>query len=811
MAVSFRSLADLPGVKAALALSGGILLADALPHTCHLAPAAGLALLSAWLAVWIAGRRRGRRHEALSGLLLMGLLAAAGCAWAGCSLADVDVTLLALADTREQHELTVVVTDEPRRMPTSMAFDARVLMLHGDRDTLLQARTVVRYSTSTYDAGDTLADVQVGDTLRITASIRTPRPAVNLHGFDHRRWLELQGVTATLAVHTGGGLRITGRPSGPAPIRAALLAVRRHVRLAIRTHFRGERADVMAGLLLGERGGIDDETNEDFRNAGVYHILSVSGSHVAVVLMALWLALGRMRRSAKTWVVLPLLVFYSALTGGDAPVVRSVVMAALLLAGTVWQRITNPVNGLAVAAIVILIMHPLALFDIGFQLSFAAVFALLVFHPVVTAWLGRVLPRVSGHPVAGRIVSLLAMTFVAQAGTTPLIMAVFGQFSIASFVANLVVVPLVSLVIAASLPALLTFGLGSWPSSAFAAVADAALAGAMQASAVFARLPLAVVSTGVWPAWAAIGFTGLWFFVFHSAARIRQRAVIAVLAAAAVLAPMAIHAVRVDPGLVVTAVDVGQGDCILIETPGGRRLLVDAGPGGRSGDAGRKVIVPWLRARGITSLDVLVITHPDDDHLGGAASLLSLVRVGAVWRSGAWPCTPATRAFDSLLAAQSVPATSLVAGATPPVDSLLRIHVLWPDSTEATAPASNATSLVLWLVHGSCSILLMGDAEAEAERAIVERHGAWLAGSLIKLGHHGSRTSSTPGLLSAVHPSQVVITCGRLNRFRHPHRDVLRRLTTARVFRTDLDGAVRCSSDGRGITVHTMLAGAAAD
>ena len=152
-------------------------------------------------------------------------------------------------------------------------------------------------------------------------------------------------------------------------------------------------------------------------NAGVYHILSVSGSHVAVVLAALWLALGRMRRSRKTLVVLPILVFYAVLTGGDAPVVRSVIMAAMLLLGGLWQRVTNPVNILAVAGLLILALNPLDLFDIGFQLSFAAVFALVVYHPIVVQHLHLKAPRAMEHPLGRPLLSMLAMTFVAQAGT----------------------------------------------------------------------------------------------------------------------------------------------------------------------------------------------------------------------------------------------------------------------------------------------------------------------------------------------------------------------------------------------------------
>ena len=264
--------------------------------------------------------------------------------------------------------------------------------------------------------------------------------------------------------------------------------------------------------------------------------------------------------------------------------------------------------------------------------------------------------------------------------------------------------------------------MGAWPASWFAATSDVSLAAVLWASDFLGRLPLAVLYTGVWPAWMAVGFAALWGWMFHSPWRIPQRAFIALLIAGCSWVAASPAAVEERPVLHVTFIDVGQGDCILVESPGGHRMLIDAGPSGRSGDAGRRIVAPYLRARGITELDALIITHPDDDHLGGAASLLAMMRIGRVYRSGSWPATAATMEFDSLVRLRSAAGPRLGAGAALALDDAMRAYILWPDSAHADAPASNNTSIVMKLEYGATSILLTGDAEMEVEGDLVRRY-----------------------------------------------------------------------------------------
>jgi competence protein ComEC len=248
-----------------------------------------------------------------------------------------------------------------------------------------------------------------------------------------------------------------------------------------------------------------------------------------------------------------------------------------------------------------------------------------------------------------------------------------------------------------------------------------------------------------------------------------------------------------------TFLDVGQGDCVLVEWPGGK-MMIDTGPSSRSGDAGRKVIVPYLRYCGVTSIDALLITHPDDDHLGGAVSVIDAITVQHVYRSGAWPVNQQTAAFDSILRERNIPVDQLHSGHMLQFNKV-RMYVLSPDSLASTGAACNNTSIVLRVLYGNVPMLLTGDAENKPEGRMIRRYGGMLSTKLLKLGHHGSRTSSTEEFLDVVCPAEAVISCGRLNRFKHPHPMTLKRTACsgARIHRTDIEGAVIFETDGRSL------------
>lgn len=611
--------------------------------------------------------------------------------------------------------------------------------------------------------------------LRLTLRLHRARGFRNPGTFDHGAYLARQGVHVV-----GTGRAHTVEPlEPPAPTRAT--RARRRAVAMLQAALPPASAALLAGLLLGERTALPPELDRSFRAAGVSHILAVSGFNVALLAGAVWVALGAVgvpRRVTAAGALAAVLAF-AAVVGPEPSVLRATLMAALVLGALVLDRQAAVVNSLALAALAILALRPADLHDPGFQLSFAAT-AGIVAAPI---------PR-------GRLAGALAVSAVAQAAVLPVTLAHFNQVSTLGLLANLVVVPLAALATILGLAGLAT-GLAS-------EVAGHALLGATWpvllllrgAVALAASVPWAVIHLPAPGPFACALYAlalGLGLAAWRTGredGRRARRTGTAALALGVAAAALALWpALRAADGrLRVVVLDVGQGDAIVVEGPDGRVVLVDAGSGGPYRlDAGERVVAPFLWNRGHLRLAGTVTTHPDSDHAGGMAAIHRLFPVGERW--------DVTRPLREPLALGGVLITPLNGGAGP-----------WGP---AAGESDNDRALVLRVDYGLASFLLASDIEAAAERRLAAA-GAVLAATVLKVPHHGARTSTGPLLAAAVRPSVAVVSVGARNAYGHPDPGVLARLAAAgaRIFRTDRDGAVVLETDGRVLDVRRWATGA---
>jgi len=479
--------------------------------------------------------------------------------------------------------------------------------------------------------------------------------------------------------------------------------------------------------------------------------------------------------------------------GGRPSVIRATVMGVLLLVARLLEREVVAWNSLAAATLGLLLWRPGDLADPGFQLTFAATAAILHLARPFEAGLGGWLPR--------RIALLAAVSLAAQLGVSPVLALHFNQLSLVGIVANLLVVPLAGLV---TMLGVLTV---------LAALASTSLAHLLfQALWLcllvlrwtvrgFALLPFAVVHPPTPPLALVVGaFAGLALLPWLG--RGRSWRWVGAMVALGCLALAVVPWLTREARLRVVFFDVGQGDATLITTPEGQALLVDTGGGGPGRtDRGERVILPYLRQAGIRSLTALALTHGDLDHAGGLAGLLRELRVREVWTSAAREAVDGE--VEALLDEAGVRRRALqrgerlwlgrllVTALNPPEEPL-------PRSLRGAAGDRNNASLVLRLDWGPLSLLLPGDVEQEAE-ADLAANGLPLRALLLKVPHHGSRSSSTPAFARAVSPRVAVIQAGARNPFGHPVPEVLARYAEegAAVYRTDRDGAVVLETDGR--------------
>jgi competence protein ComEC len=663
-------------------------------------------------------------------------------------------------------------------------------------------------------------DVGPGDLLRFRAAPREPVGLANPGLPDARLAMRAQGIELVAALSSGESLVRLEQGGALWPRRLAW-RLRAAMSAAIAARVPGTPAGFLLTVALGERAGVGPEVEDGFRAAGATHVLSVSGLHLASVAalifflvrqaaaavpgLALRVSAGRIAAA----VALPAVLLYTLLTGEAVATERSALMAAAALGAGLWGRSFSLATSVAFSALVLLVRSPLVLLDVSFQLSFASVIALGLFARRLAP------PRASrGAPRWRRALGWLgrfgAATLAASVATAPLVAHHFGQITPAAPLGNLALVPLVELVI-------LPLGLGGallgaihpWLGLVPLTAAGWAARLALWLAELFRALaPVILVRFPTWFETAALVMAG--GAALRALAPGTTRRWWAVAAAAFLLAAGSLAGRellrRSSSDTRVTFLDVGQGDAAVVEAPGFVAVIDGGGTYDDTFDTGARVLEPFLRSRGIASIDLVVLSHPHPDHLNGLFRVLSRFPVGALWTSGDDGRNPRYGELLALARQRNVPTPR----PRPLERGALRLTPLGPWLGEGIgAPPGtsvNDASLVVRLRFAGRSVLFPGDLEADGEAELVGNAAAGLsvASEILKVPHHGSRTSSSDDLLDAVQPSLAVISLGRQNRFHFPRPEVLRRyrLRGVRVLRTDESGAVIVTIDRRG-TIHT--------
>jgi competence protein ComEC len=556
----------------------------------------------------------------------------------------------------------------------------------------------------------------------------------------------------------------------------------------------GRHGALADALLLGRRETLDRALSDRFAKTGLVHLLAISGTHVALM-GAVFVLIGRMLRLSRTrvaWLTIVLITLYLAVIGAPPSAMRSGIMLALALLSVVLQRPCATLPIVAAAALAILAVQPMAVLDIGFQLSFAGVLGIILLRG---AMMNRVPKRMLHHPASRWLTESIVVSIAAFVTTAPIVAHHFGQVAPVSIVANLPAIPLTSLALigigaaAATEPVL--------PPLAHLLADGAGLALDLLNAVVDVAIRVpggnAAVARPQWWAWAASALVFL--LALDAAGRMRDRvrwAVAGMSAAAAfLLLPMLGQAA--GGALEIDFIDVGQGDAIALRTPAGRWILVDAGERDDGWDAGERRVLPFLRARGARRIEALVLTHPHADHVGGAGAVMRALPVGRVIDPGLPLGTPVYLQTLQVAEERGIVWNVARQDRTLQVDGV-ELLFLWPAVDALDAPGDpNDISAVVHVRYGAFSALLTGDAPSEVEARLIARYGDSLRADVLKAGHHGSRTASSGPFLDIVDPDLVVVSAGVRNDYGHPHAEVMARLGARGidVARTDRDGTVR--------------------
>ncbi|MDZ7266559.1 MAG: DNA internalization-related competence protein ComEC/Rec2 [candidate division KSB1 bacterium] len=689
-------------------------------------------------------------------------------------------------DTREVWLLGTVAS-VPEARPNSWRFRCRALAIW-------TAGTVERIHGAVLAYLKTAEPPAVSETLIMRGRLVLPDASRNPGAFDYRAYLKAAGINAIFfasdSLQWCSGK--TARFSGDRLV--AQVKIWMESRLA---HFAsGQELALLQALLLGNRTSLEDEVIENFSRTGLIHVLAVSGLHVGFIALIL-VVLVELVRVPRRWqwpVLVAGLTFYAVLTGLQPPVLRATVMAAVVLLGRALQRSVSIYNSLGIAAVLILLWQPLQLFQIGFQLSFVAVLGIVYLYRPLLFHLAK-LPG-SRLPGMRPAVALLAVSLAAQLATVPLTAMAFGRVPLLAIVGNLLVIPASFVLVAASAVGCLAAVFSDFVALAFGSVAQLMAAGLISLTRWLADLPLAYVDGAALPGLFWLAYTLLGAALIEW--RRRPRRLLLPLGLLTLNCCVWLAALATAPRLRITFFDVGQGDAILLEFPQRREMLIDAGPANEFTTAAENALLPYLRRRGIRRLEAVLITHPHADHLGGLPSLLRACAIESVYFCGREADSDLEQACERLLDSLRITQRLLRAGDRLSGFPGAQLTVLHTGALLDAVPSLNDASIVLKVLFGEVSLLFPGDAEGWSESRLLQ-HAPALASDLLKVGHHGSRTSSTPAFLAAVSPRWAVISAGRRNTFGHPDSLILARCDSLGIawLRTDQSGAIVFESDGR--------------
>jgi competence protein ComEC len=655
---------------------------------------------------------------------------------------------------------------------------------------------------------------EYGDLIEVRGKLETP-PAFD--DFDYRDYLFRRGVDSVASYPK---VRVLDHGQGN-PLRSTLIDIRTSLTDALSGVLPDPEATLATGILFGARSHIPRDLNDDMQATGTSHLVAVSGQNVvlvaAFVIGALAWAVGR-RRAA--WTALVAVVLYALLVGGQPSVVRAAIMGSLYVLAIALGRQNTAAITIALAAAVMTALDPQIVHDVSFQLSFAATVGLIALTPHLTAAFQQVVaraPSVADFPATRMLLDVATMTLAATAFTLPIIAINFHRVSVTAPLANLFAIPaFVAVAATSALAAVLALILPvdasflswlAWPPAAYL----------IAVIRLFAGLPIASIDIrGVHlqhaiAYYAVLAAAVLWFSrhplqqVERPAPPPRPRVprllpaggLALLLALSSGVLWLAISA-PAHGRLTVTFLDVGQGEAILIESPEGHRILVDGGPSGEAITPALGRHLPFYDRR----LDLVTLTHPQLDHIGGLPTVIDEYAVGRVLTSPAQVDSAAYRAWSDALRLNNVPLVPAERGQAIDLGDGARLGVLSADRAGDTA-SLNDSSLVLRLTMGDISFLLTGDITAEGESALVHS-GANLDTTVLKIPHHGSLTSTSPGFVARTSPLVDVISVGANNRYGHPTDAVLARLAGDLVLRTDQHGDITLSTDGENLWLETQ-------
>lgn len=643
-------------------------------------------------------------------------------------------------------------------------------------------------------------ELKPGNILSVTGFYHKGRERRNPGEFDYDAYLKSKEIIGILNISDLSSISIANSETNH--FENLIHQVRVAIDNQIKEYSSPNTAALLRGLLLADRGEINYETKTQFINAGVVHVLAVSGLHVGYIIMIFLFLFGRFNIYLRSILTISGLICFMFLTGVPPSVLRATVMSAVLIVAFLTNRSTNLVNSISIAALIILIINPNEIYNPGFQLSFAAVLAIGIILPYMNS-------LIDGWNIQNKflryVILFCAVSLSAQIGTLPFTLLYFNKFSVIALFANLIVIPAIGIIVASAISTLVVSVLLPIVAVYFAAANDIFSTAILSLIKYSGELSFSYISITDYSIADLIIFYLMLIVLLYLLPRfssMKSKMVLMILIIANSFVYSAIDDTYLLPDnyLSVLMIDVGQGDSFLIKFPNGKTALVDAGNTTSLFDNGERVILPLLNYLGIEIIDYGIVSHIDSDHYGGFVSLILNGIIGEVIKPELDTSLSKDKRFEELIWKKGVPIKYFKDEKMEVGNTVL--YFLYDEKVKSISGVStNDRSGFFKMVYGKTSFLFTGDAEKKIEKFYGNKYKNFLDSDILKVGHHGSKTSSSEEFLEYVTPKLSLISAGFKNKFGHPSNEIIERLEKvgSSVYRSDLQKAILIRSDGEEI------------
>lgn len=628
-----------------------------------------------------------------------------------------------------------------------------------------------------------IPSIKYGDSLYIEGEFKQPEEARNYKGYNYKQYLKTKKIIGTVELEKA---KILKSSNG-----SFIHNIQKYIRDTINGTLTDEEGNLLLAILLGDKDKLSEDIQESFKTSNLSHMLAVSGAHVSYIILGLTYVLQNSiigKKNGKI-VCIIFLLFFMAITNFTPSVTRACIMAILTLFSGIVYRKSDVYTNISVAALITLIFNPYSLLDLGFQLSYGGTIGIIIF-------IKRIQEKKSNSKVINYIKQMALVSVYANIIIIPIMMYHFNTVSLTFIISNIMASPILGIIVITGFLFIIASITVKPLIRLIAIFIKPILSILIKISQICSKLPFSSILVVTPYIFNVISYYAIILYCIKSKKNNKCKIIICLL----IVLILINFIIYIFPQkLRIFFIDVGQGDSTLIITPDKKTVLIDGG-GSDSFDVGEKVLLPYLLDRRILKIDYVLISHFDTDHCGGILTIMEKVKVKNIIISEQAEHSENYERFKKLMINKKIRLIEVKKGDKIKIGRYSEFKILFPPSRLLSENPLNNNSIVAQFNYNNFKMLFTGDIEKLAEQQILKTEKAEIRADILKVAHHGSKTSSIPEFIKAVRPKIALIGVGKNNTFGHPNQQTIKNLENikCRIYRTDLQGEIIIKIDQKG-------------